>query len=151
MSSNLHEIFIGSSSLRLLPTVFLITEVVMPADKSPSPPLAKLYAKAVTRSEKLEKTLAKIIARNEPRSDIEALLKDVHRGLKLLRKGATAPLPLVEGSDSVEGPVEVEERETVSGPAPGKQAAPRRAVASRKIAGTEAPKPRRTRAATKTS
>ena len=122
----------------------------MPADNSPSPPLAKLYKKAVTRSEKLEKTLTKIVASNEPRSDIEALLKDVRRGLKLLRKGATAPLPPSEGSDTTKAQATVEGGESPPDPAATVRSTPRRTAASRKIADKGEPKPRRTRAAANT-
>lgn len=122
----------------------------MPADKTPSPPLAKLYKKAVTRSEKLEKTLTKIIASNEPRSDIEALLKDVRRSLKVLRKGPTAPLPLSDGSAPTQEQTKVEEGMSPPGPAAKVRRTPRRSVDPGKIADTGEPKPRRARAAAKT-
>jgi len=122
----------------------------MPADNSPSPPLAKLYKKAVTRSEKLEKTLTKIIASNEPRSDIEALLKDVRRGLKVLRKGPTAPLPLSDGSAPTREQAKVEEGESPPGPVATVRSTPRRTAASRKVADKGESKPRRIRAAANT-
>ncbi|MET0428915.1 MAG: hypothetical protein ABW026_10500, partial [Microvirga sp.] len=124
-----------------------------------------LYAKAASRSKKLEKTLAKIIDRNEPRSDIEALLKDVRRGRKLLRKGETTPLPPSDGSDQAQGQVDlgakdgaregarevatVEAVGDVAESAPKGRTAPRRAAASRTVAEKGSRTPRRTRAAPK--
>ncbi len=49
-----------------------------------------LIAKAIRRAEKLERTLTKLVTRQEPASAAEAFLKSVQKGLERLRKDESA-------------------------------------------------------------
>ncbi len=49
-----------------------------------------LTAKAIRRAEKLERTLTKLVVRQEPGSAAEAFLKSVQKGLERLRRDGSA-------------------------------------------------------------
>ncbi|MBM6595452.1 hypothetical protein [Microvirga pudoricolor] len=80
-----------------------------------------ILAKAIRRAEKLEKTLLKLVAQEEPLSEAERLLKNLQKGLLGLRGNGTkdAPASPATKAEKVPGKTAGQTRRTSSKKAPG--------------------------------